>query len=51
MIQSFVKCLSPLILKDSHGYPYQVPCGHCVEDQDSTDSITTLVTSFSNNHL
>lgn len=35
MIQSFVKCLSPIILKDSRGYPFQVPCGHCVACQNN----------------
>lgn len=30
MIQSFVKCLHPLVLRDPRGYPYQVPCGKCV---------------------
>lgn len=42
MIQSFVKCLSPLILKDSRGYPYQVPCGHCVACQNNKRSSLSL---------
>ena len=42
MIQSFAKCLSPLILKDSRGYPYQVPCGHCVACQNNKRSSLSL---------
>lgn len=42
MIQSFVKCLSPLILKDSRGYPFQVPCGHCVACQNNKRSSLSL---------
>ena len=42
MIQSFVKCLSPLILKDSRGYPFQVPCGHCVACQNHKRSSLSL---------
>lgn len=42
MIQSFVKCFSPLILKDSRGYPFQVPCGHCVACQNNKRSSLSL---------
>lgn len=42
MIQSFVKCFSPLILKDSFGYPYPVPCGHCVACQNNKRSSLSL---------
>ena len=42
MIQSFVKCFSPLILKDSYGYPYQVPCGHCVACQNNKRTSLSL---------
>lgn len=42
MIQSFVKCLSPLILKDFRGYPYQVPCGRCVACQNNKRSSLSL---------
>ena len=42
MIQSFVKCLSPLILKDFRGYPYQVPCGKCVACQNNKRSSLSL---------
>lgn len=42
MIQSFVKCLSPLVLKDFRGYPYQVSCGHCVACQNNKRSSLSL---------
>lgn len=42
MIQSFVKCLSPLVLTDSRGYPYQVPCGHCIACQNNKRSSLSL---------
>lgn len=42
MIQSFVKCFSPLVLKDSRGYPYQVPCGRCVACQNNKRSSLSL---------
>lgn len=42
MIQSFVKCLSPIRLRDSHGYPYLVPCGKCVACQNNRRSSLSL---------
>ena len=42
MIQSFVKCFSPLVLRDLRGYPYQVPCGHCVACQNNKRSSLSL---------
>ena len=42
MIQSFVKCLSPLIFKDFRGYPFQVPCGHCVACHNNKRSSLSL---------
>nr|DAI82521.1 MAG TPA: hypothetical protein [Microviridae sp.] len=37
MIQSFVKCFNPIVLRDPRGYPYQVPCGKC--DTGINDSV------------
>lgn len=42
MIQSFVKCFNPLVLRDSRGYPYQVPCGKCVACQNNKRSSLSL---------
>lgn len=42
MIQSFVKCLNPLVLHDFKGYPYQVPCGKCVACQNNKRSSLSL---------
>lgn len=42
MFQSFVKCFSPLVLRDPRGYPYQVPCGHCVACQNNKRSSLSL---------
>lgn len=42
MIQSFVKCFNPLILRDSRGYPYQVPCGKCAACQNNKRSSLSL---------
>lgn len=42
MIQSFVKCLHPLVLRDSRDYPYQVPCGKCVACQNNKRSSLSL---------
>lgn len=42
MIQSFVKCLHPLVLRDHRGYPYQVPCGKCVACQNNKRSSLSL---------
>ena len=42
MIQSFVKCFDPLILRDLRGYPYQVPCGKCIACQNNKRSSLSL---------
>lgn len=42
MIQSFVKCFNPLVLRDPRGYPYQVPCGKCVACQNNKRSSLSL---------
>ena len=42
MIQSFVKCFNPLVLRDPRGYPYQVPCGKCVVCQNNKRSFLSL---------
>lgn len=42
MIQSFVKCFHPLVLRDPRGYPYQVPCGKCVACQNNKRSSLSL---------
>lgn len=42
MIQSFVKCFNPLILRDPKGYPYQVPCGKCIACQNNKRSSLSL---------
>ena len=42
MIQSFVKCFSPLVLRDPKGYPYQVPCGKCIACQNNKRSSLSL---------
>lgn len=42
MIQSFVKCFHPLVLRDHSGYPYQVPCGKCVACQNNKRSSLSL---------
>lgn len=42
MIQSFVKCFNPLILRDPQGRPYQVPCGKCVACQNNKRSSLSL---------
>ncbi len=42
MIQSFVKCFNPLILRDSRGYPFQVPCGKCFACQNNKRSSLSL---------
>lgn len=42
MIQSFVKCFSPLVLRDPRGYPYQVPCGKCIACQNNKRSSLSL---------
>lgn len=42
MIQSFVKCFHPLVLRDSRGYPYQVPCGKCIACQNNKRSSLSL---------
>lgn len=42
MIQSFVKCFNPLLLRDPRGYPYQVPCGKCVACQNNKRSSLSL---------
>lgn len=42
MIQSFVKCFNPLILRDPRGYPFQVPCGKCVACQNNKRSSLSL---------
>lgn len=42
MIQSFVKCFHPLVLRDFRGYPYQVPCGKCVACQNNKRSSLSL---------
>lgn len=42
MFQSFVKCFSPLVLRDFRGYPYQVPCGHCFACQNNKRSSLSL---------
>lgn len=42
MIQSFVKCFNPLVLRDFRGYPYQVPCGKCIACQNNKRSSLSL---------
>lgn len=42
MIQSFVKCFNPLVLRDPRGYPYQVPCGKCIACQNNKRSSLSL---------
>ena len=42
MIQSFVKCFNPLVLRDPKGYPYQVPCGKCIACQNNKRSSLSL---------
>lgn len=42
MIQSFVKCLSPIRLRDGNGFPYLVPCGKCVACQNNKRSSLSL---------
>lgn len=42
MIQSFVKCFNPLVLRDSRGYPYQVACGKCFACQNNKRSSLSL---------
>lgn len=42
MIQSFVKCFNPLVLRDPKGYPYQVPCGKCISCQNNKRSSLSL---------
>lgn len=42
MIQSFVKCFHPLVLRDTRGYPYQVPCGKCIACQNNKRSSLSL---------
>ncbi len=42
MIQSFVKCFHPLVLRDPKGYPYQVPCGNCTACQNNKRSSLSL---------
>lgn len=42
MIQSFIKCLNPLVLRDPKGYPYQVPCGKCFACQNNKRSSLSL---------
>ena len=42
MLQSFVKCLSPIRLRDGSGFPYLVPCGKCVACQNNKRSSLSL---------
>lgn len=42
MIQSFIKCLSPIRLRDGHGFPYLIPCGKCVACQNNKRSSLSL---------
>ena len=42
MIQSFVKCFNPLVLRDLKGYPNQVPCGKCIACQNNKRSSLSL---------
>lgn len=42
MIQSFVKCLSPIRLRDGYGFSYFVPCGKCVACQNNKRSSLSL---------
>ena len=42
MIQSFVKCLHPIRLRDGRGFPYLVPCGNCVACQNNKRSSLSL---------
>lgn len=42
MIQSFVKCLSPIRLRDGRGLPYYVSCGKCVACQNNKRSSLSL---------
>lgn len=42
MVQSFIKCFSPLILKDYRGIPMPVPCGHCIACQNNKRSSLSL---------
>ena len=42
MIQSFVKCFNPLVLRDYRGYPFQVACGKCVACQNNKRSSLSL---------
>lgn len=42
MLHSFVKCLSPIRLRDGSGLPYLVPCGKCVACQNNKRSSLSL---------
>ena len=42
MLQSFVKCLSPIRLRDYQGFPCLVPCGKCVACQNNKRSSLSL---------
>lgn len=42
MIQSFVKCLHPIRLRDGKGFPFLVPCGKCFACQNNKRSSLSL---------